>query len=215
MADGVYTNAGSPGYVVTVGVNNGSGAINYLGNVANPAAVSLVCNAGPAVAVGGAGASISLNGFKLSSTASAPGFIGSGVAIYGGGFVSLLAIEFGACVDNHISMEGGGASCAYIGPFKISGGCGNAHILALQGAYIRQPLVPPTLTISAPVNIGTFVSVQSAQSLVTYSSITGFANVTGQKYSAILNGVILTSGSGVNYYPGTVAGVTGSGGQYA
>ena len=40
-------------------------------------------------------------------------------------------------------------------------------------------------------------------------------NVTGPKYFATLNGVINTQGAGVNYFPGTAAGTTAQGGQYA
>jgi hypothetical protein len=39
-------------------------------------------------------------------------------------------------------------------------------------------------------------------------------NVTGTRFSATTNGVINTSGNGINYFPGTVAGGTSSGGQY-
>jgi hypothetical protein len=37
----------------------------------------------------------------------------------------------------------------------------------------------------------------------------------GTRYVAVLNGTINTNGAGVNFFPGTVAGSTGTGGQYA
>ena len=42
----------------------------------------------------------------------------------------------------------------------------------------------------------------------------GYANVTGMKHYANLNGVINTQGQPVSYFPGTVAGTTASGGQF-
>ncbi|WP_038384938.1 hypothetical protein [Bradyrhizobium elkanii] len=38
--------------------------------------------------------------------------------------------------------------------------------------------------------------------------------VSGQKFQAVVNGVINTQGLGVNFFPGTTAGTTGQGGQY-
>jgi hypothetical protein len=213
VADGTYTNPTFPGACVGCGVNNGSGMINYIGNTSNPAAVVLTSSQGMAISAGGAGCSVSFNGFRLTSTGDAPGWVGGAVAIYTGAYVTLYKIQFGPCLDYHISMEGGGANCSYQGPFIIDGGT-VAHILATQGAYIRQPLIPPTLTITGPVNIGTFIAAQAAQTLVTYSVINGYGNVNGNKFSASMNGIILTAGAGVNYYPGTVAGATATGGQY-
>lgn len=42
----------------------------------------------------------------------------------------------------------------------------------------------------------------------------GGASVTGTRYLAQVNGVIDTNGGGANFYPGTVAGSTATGGQY-
>jgi len=47
-----------------------------------------------------------------------------------------------------------------------------------------------------------------------YMSYASPGNVTGPKYHAAMNGCIDSSGSGVNYYPGTVAGTLATGGQY-
>ncbi|MDH7791872.1 hypothetical protein QBD00_002784 [Ochrobactrum sp. AN78] len=43
-------------------------------------------------------------------------------------------------------------------------------------------------------------------------NITGSA--TGKRYTVYANGTIGTSGSGANYFPGSVAGTVASGGQY-
>jgi hypothetical protein len=45
--------------------------------------------------------------------------------------------------------------------------------------------------------------------------MSGKANITGTRYLAQLNGVINTAGAGITYLPGTIAGVTNTGGQYS
>lgn len=40
------------------------------------------------------------------------------------------------------------------------------------------------------------------------------ANVSGKRYQADVNGLIWTAGAGTNFVPGTIAGTTGTGGQY-
>jgi len=73
----------------------------------------------------------------------------------------------------------------------------------------------PSLVISTPITVQVFIaSLENANVILFFSSITGAGNVTGQKYSATINGTINSNGGGVNYYPGTVAGSTASGGQY-
>jgi hypothetical protein len=44
--------------------------------------------------------------------------------------------------------------------------------------------------------------------------MTGAANWSGYKYSVNANSIMTNNGSGVNYYPGSVAGVAANGGQY-
>ena len=196
---------------VDCGTINGSGTIYYTGNISTPSAVQVINTAGPCFYFSGKGYFV--NGFKVSATGDAPGFIGAGIDV-GNGSVSILNIEFGYCIDHHIAMEGGG-QVGYLGPFTVSGGCNGAHILSLQGSYLRQGLNAPNINITTPVSIGVWIQASGGASTFTlYGTITGFANVTGQKYIAQMNGVVLVNGAGVNYYPGTVAGATASGGQY-
>ena len=201
---------------VTCGRINGSGNIIYLGNPSNPTAVQITNTAGPCVVIGG-GQMYYLNGISVSATGDAPGFIGAGIDVLTGGAVVVQNVNFGYCIDHHIALEGG-AQLSYTGPnITISSGCTNGcHINVLQGSYVRQALVGPNLTITNTASFGgAFIAVSgSSTTFVTYSSITGYANVSGQKFAATENGCILTQGLGVGYYPGTVAGATSTGGQY-
>jgi hypothetical protein len=74
----------------------------------------------------------------------------------------------------------------------------------------------PTLTITTPISVqqGWIVASISA-SAQQYMAFAGAANVSGPKFFASLNGVIDSSGSGVSFYPGNVAGTLQTGGQYA
>jgi K+-transporting ATPase A subunit len=48
----------------------------------------------------------------------------------------------------------------------------------------------------------------------TYGSMSIAGTMMGTKFTATLNGVVSTSGAGVGYFPGNVAGSLSSGGQY-
>ena len=51
-------------------------------------------------------------------------------------------------------------------------------------------------------------------SFIIYRNIVNPGNVTGKRYLAQMNGIVNVNQQGVNYYPGTVAGTTDTGGQY-
>lgn len=59
--------------------------------------------------------------------------------------------------------------------------------------------------------VGGYINVDSVSPAVFVNS----GNVTGQRYSASLNGVVDTKGRGASYFPGTSAGATATGGQYS
>jgi hypothetical protein len=71
-----------------------------------------------------------------------------------------------------------------------------------------------------PVTVSDAVAKAEANGVVSNSaspyqpSFVSPGNVTGAKFGATLNGVIYTSGQGVNWFPGTTAGYTNTGGQY-
>ena len=73
---------------------------------------------------------------------------------------------------------------------------GANSVLRINGAYSEE-----------------VVRVEDASSLSFYNSSTA-GNATGTRYNVILNGIINTRGGGANYIPGSIAGVTATGGQY-
>jgi len=76
--------------------------------------------------------------------------------------------------------------------------------------------------INIPANT-TIASILGANSVQLSNAATGttvggsavFEIATGIRYNATLNAVINVNGGGANYFPGSIAGATGTGGQYA
>jgi hypothetical protein len=113
-------------------------------------------------------------------------------------------------------------------PFiRVTGGVTNAngaHLRASEGASISCHI--PDLIIPNAINMAGFWLIADTLSRIYqtgkpdgsqpnfYNSITGKANVSGQTYLASMNSIICTYGSGVSYFPGTIAGTTNTGGQY-
>jgi hypothetical protein len=96
------------------------------------------------------------------------------------------------------------ASVGYMFAAYRGGNC------ALQAGSVFTIAGAITVTDSA-------IAVSNGSIEVPGASVPVFSNpgfVTGAKYVAQLNGVINTQGAGVNYFPGTVAGTTQTGGQY-
>lgn len=206
IADGAYTGP------VTCPTINGSGTIHITGNTGSPANVTVSSSTGSAIIVNG-GPYI-IGGVNPSVSATIGGDPGDGIHTGAAGVCTVNAVKFNFCVNAHLSGSG---SISVIGPVTISGG-GHYHMQATVGGNITlNPVSPPVLTISAAANFT--VAYAGADNLGVvygnYSSITGSANVTGPKYTSTTNSIINTLGSGINYYPGTVAGTTSSGGQYA
>jgi hypothetical protein len=124
--------------------------------------------------------------------------------------------EFGDCSDAHLCASHG--TIGLTGNLRIAGNSA-AHLLSGANGWITfyylAAALYPTLVIPAAQSLSYFANAQSSGFIQPrYASITGAANITGQKYLAQVNGVIDTGGAGVNFLPGTIAGTTVSGGQY-
>ena len=213
VADGTYGQVSLPAI-------NGTGLIALYGNLSIPGNCIIHANQGPALKF--IGGPYLVAGFRLEADTSDPvgGYPAAGMWVGNMSSVQVninnSAMEFGFCNDMHMSASGG--------VIAIDGGttiriCGNAkwHLYSAGGATIYCGNIPvfPTLVIPAAQTVQSFaLATQTGNLNVVYNSISGKTNITGQTYSAGLNGVINTNGAGANYYPGTVAGAVGSGGQY-
>jgi hypothetical protein len=204
---------------VSCGIVNGTGTIYYYGDPATPAncVITTAKNGvtGPCFTAGGQ--LYVLDGFKLTSpvgpvTPATP----SGAYCVNNGLMVVKAVEFGFCLSHHFVGESGGFLSIW-GPVKVTGGCNGAHMLAINGSFLRQGNDPSpiTLDVAQSINVGNWVQASGSGTIyVNYAGMSGKANVIGGRYAATFNGVIITDSGSTVYYPGTVAGGTSTGGQY-
>lgn len=93
----------------------------------------------------------------------------------------------------------------------------NAYAYFYAGSSSRVVLAGGTITISeAVIAVSYFVGADSLGHIAAGNvTFVNPGNVTGARYSAILNSVIHTLGGGANYFPGNSAGTVATGGQYS
>lgn len=147
-----------------------------------------------------------VRGFKLSTTT------GRGFDIFGGGFLEFSHIEFGECVDAHMSAIGG-ATIRPNAPYSISGSSLN-HRWCEEGGSINGPF-GGTVTITntpdfaqgfAGAWVGGFMEEQG----VTYSG-----SATGPRFWVTDNASIYVwSTNSLEFYPGDAPGTIERGGTY-
>jgi hypothetical protein len=210
VADGVYSSG-----ALCFGALVGNGTVNFIGNVITPPNV-LISVTNQHCFVAGAGASITLAGFKLEATGTGSVGLAACALLSSQSTVGIVNnMEFGHCDGFHIYASAGSNVGISTAGYEISGGA-QAHFLSDTGA-----------PISANTNVSIIISGTPAFSTAfAYANLTGvismptptmsfFGGSTGLRYLANLNGVIATNGGGPNYFPGTVAGTVAAGGQYS
>jgi hypothetical protein len=147
-----------------------------------------------------------LRGLKLQTTTSGHCLVASS------SIIRFQNLNFGACAGYHLISVYSSTLLA-TGNYSISGAAG-AHMYSASNSNMSIQSV--TVTVTANISIGVFAASDNGGVIFananTYS-LGGFT-VTGTRYSASGNSVIFTNGGGANYFPGTVAGSTATGGQY-
>lgn len=110
-----------------------------------------------------------------------------------------------------------GGTVQIVGNYTINGNAASHYNANSNGVITTPGPSSPTITLSgSPAFSVAFVVAQSNGTFFTDFPITfsGGAGATTVRYAAALNGVINTAGGGANYFPGTSAGTTNTGGQY-
>jgi hypothetical protein len=191
----------------------GTGKIVFTGDTTTPANVVISTTAAGDHCIDTAGVNgrFLIRGFKI--TASGAGSVG--LYIVGGPGLTFQYgnMEFGACASRQVLLSAG-VFGKVTGPIRITGSS-SQHIFVADTAYLDTSSIAYTLA-------GTLVFSQFilAQTLGTAwcgsaSFNTSGASITAARYSALLNGLVLTGGGGASFFPGSSAGSTSSGGQYA
>ena len=197
LADGTYT-AGA----IVSGAFTGSGTVIINGDSSTPS--NVIISAATCFNVNNGGI-ITIQNCKLVSTANALQAATGGI-IYTG-----VGIVFGAATTAHIYADDGGRIIVN-GNYTINGGAA-AH---LSCTFLSEISLSSGITVTVsgtPAFSAAFAVAQNATIAAQGISFSGSA--TGTRYSAFLNGVIFTNGGGSSYFPGSLAGTTTTGGQYA
>jgi hypothetical protein len=181
------------------------------GNSSTPSAVSL--SGSPAVLVNN-NAMCTVRGLTLASPSSYCLFAGNG------GNLAYNSVVFGAAAAGHISAVRS-ATIASSGDYTIAGSAPyHATVsfaeIRLEGPHaVYDPAPPgqPTITLTGTPNFSaSFAHAALGGSGVGRGVFVGSA--TGIRFFSEKNGVVDSGGGGANYFPGSIAGSTATGGQY-
>lgn len=208
----------------------GSGTVFWIGDAAIPANCVINGNGVSAVLAQNCGAAHNFNGFAVQASGTFTNDSMCGFNISGTGTqVAVSNIQYNTCNGSHfavsqdaVASQSGkqiiNGSAQGGNPFMTSGW----HIYVYGGGIIQSPSGSanwPILSILGAFgggNGGGFIAsniLSFTQQM--YQSITGASNWGGLKYQVSANAIMTTSGSGINYYPGSVAGTVTTGGQYS
>jgi hypothetical protein len=126
--------------------------------------------------------------------------------------ITLQSMELRASVQAHVRANSNG-EVALLASYAISGGAPSHLRSELASSVFVNPGITVTLT-GTPVFAASFVEAVIT-AIVGAASVTYVGTATGKRYNAALNGVITTNNGGANFFPGSVAGTTATGGHYA
>lgn len=206
VADGTYGPWQTPSYAgPSLLIDGNSGApSNVLIN--NPSGTSHCC------AVIGQN-TVTVQNLKVANAGSstAGGFVASN-----GGILTTKNTVNGAIATGAVWEGFGGGQVIIAGNHQHAG----AYTYALFATFGGQIQISSGITLSTPSNLSCAIYALAQSQGGIYlntpnASFAGPGTTTGTRYSASLNGVISVNGGGASVFPGTVAGSTATGGQYA
>lgn len=134
---------------------------------------------------------------------------GDCLSLIGSGVITFGNVAFGACAGTH-AIVGVGCFMQANANYTINGSA-STHLGAFDAGQIRTQSITVTLSGSPAFSNAFAISGRAGSILANGISYSGSA--TGKRYDVSLNGIILTAG-GANHFPGSIAGVSATGGQY-
>lgn len=207
IADGTYAPSSGVNALLVSKSWTGGGSIVVQGNSTTPANVLLSTTSADVIRVTAPlPGALTVKDFKLQATTA-----GYGIVLTSPGVLQFGNINFGAVPGVQIMTSAAGALLKGISNYTISGG-GITHGLAGSPSSFQVAGITVTLT-GTPAFASSFAQA-SGGGVMDWSGTTFSGSATGPRYSALINGVIYTGGAGSNFFPGSSAGSTSSGGQY-
>lgn len=202
VADGTYSEAVSTPYF-------GGPNLVITGNASTPANVLVSSGSSRPFQINGPN-TVTINNLRIQNTAGTDNY---GFWATTGSTLFTNNTESGA-INGPVFVATG--ATLYPGTHKFAGNCGGFFYAAIGGLVNLSTGV--TYTVSSAIAVTLTAQASQCGTLKVSATPPTFVNpgnVTGTRYSANLNGVIFTQGQGTSFFPGTVAGSTSSGGQYA
>ncbi|MGY3276239.1 hypothetical protein ACVJ5M_003836 [Bradyrhizobium sp. S3.7.6] len=202
---------------------SGSGNVGWQGNLATPSACVITGVNITAISASNCGQQI-IAGMKVTASGN-PNIVPDpicGIYISGGGSgVVVQDIEYGNCLGMQLVCARS-AVVTMLGKQIITGNSpgssffNGGFVQAFALGFIQTGVNQPVFSAPAgPVTIPIFASASTGGNIgMSFQSIANAGNIIGKKYDVSFNACIV-NGNGINYYPGTIAGTTSTGGQYA
>jgi Major tropism determinant N-terminal domain len=153
------------------------------------------------------GVAVSIKNLRVQT---ASGFA-NGVNLGAPGVLTLSGIVFGSCSGYHIYGSAPGATISLASQSNTI--VGGAAAFGVVSDISQLWMDAASLTLLGTPAFSLFVEAVRLGDVLSRST-TFNGSATGQRYDALMNGIIETSGGGANYFPGNSAGATATGGQY-
>jgi|SRR5215469_10301183 len=212
VAAGTYT-SGIVAQGVPIGFNSGTRVL-FTGDTVTPGNCNLSLN-NQHCFTANAGAHFQIQGFAMSAAGLVSGTNASLLVV---GPDSQITIPgntlFGGCPGNQLWSTGGTITLA--SSYAINGN-GQAHFSVTGNGNILYSGSGYTTTLTGgPIYSTAFAAAFGGGMIEVFTTnVTYTGAATGPHYNSQMNGIIWTNSAGPTFFPGTVAGVVGTGGQYA
>lgn len=181
------------------------GVVTLLGDAATPANVIISTTSADCISVQG-GALLQVSGFELRTTTS-----GSCLSAQTFGRIAMTGpMRFGTAATAHIVVQSDGQINTGAQNYTISGGAAY-HYLFQSGGQITD--VVNTVTLSGTPAFSVAFALGQTTAVLTALGQTFSGSATGKRFDVTGNAVINNNGAGSSYFPGSVAGTQGTGGE--
>ncbi len=182
----------------------GPGKLSIIGDIATPTNVVVAPASGAAVTASGP-MLCALRGLSLVAS------LTTTIAASAGARIEIGNLKFNASTLYHLSVLDG-ASVSVVATYTI-GGNAYAHLyVGLGGRFSAGSL---TITLTGSPAFGFAFAAAFLVGVIQFASTVFSGSATGARYNVYANGTIFTFGQSSTFLPGSSAGSTASGGQYA